>query len=295
MNSPVVTVIIPTTAEAKREMQIKRCIDSIRASSVDPVQILMVVNGARYDEAVCRWVKAQPDIQFEYVDMPSAPNAVLCGRRLVQTPYFTTLDDDDEFVALATDVKLQVLENDCEADLVVTNTTHIRGDQVATWYSRLSEVPADPLTSMFFQTWLNSGNALYRTSSIGVEYFEDWKPFAEWTWLAYKLAIAGKKVSVIDTGLNIINVTSGSLSQSTAYEKSYLTLFESMLNAGPPPHVATMIKWKISAYWHDRAERLLREQRRTRALMCHLRSLLQPGGLKYVSFSRHFLRAKFEG
>lgn len=295
MNISEVTVIIPTTAEFKRTSEIKRCIASIRSSSKLPVHILTVVNGSRFDPGVCNWLKEQTDVQFEYVELPSAPNAVLHGRKLVKTKFFATLDDDDEFVVGSTDVKSEVLRSNADIDLIITNTMHRRGGNALTWYSRLNEVSEDPLTSMFHQTWLNSGNALYRTSSVGVEFFEDWKPFAEWTWLAFKIAIARKRVGVINEGLNIINVTEGSLSQSIAYERSYLTLFESMLAVNPPPEIADMIKRKISAYWHDRAERLLRERHHISAVLCHLRSMLHPGGLRYMSFSRHFFKAKFEG
>ena len=44
---PQVTVIVPTTAQLSRRMEIERCLASIRASSTQPVQIIVVVNGQR--------------------------------------------------------------------------------------------------------------------------------------------------------------------------------------------------------------------------------------------------------
>ncbi len=46
-SSPSVTIIIATTAEAKRDDDIRQAISSIRSASKNPVTILVYVNGNR--------------------------------------------------------------------------------------------------------------------------------------------------------------------------------------------------------------------------------------------------------
>lgn len=114
-----VTVIIPTMAEASRNNQIKNAVASIRKSSCKPIIIIVVVNGARFDESVLSWLKIQNDITVEYTLTSASPNAVHLGRSLVKTKYFSTLDDDDEYLPFCTDKKKEVLENDSKQHLLL--------------------------------------------------------------------------------------------------------------------------------------------------------------------------------
>ena len=142
---PQVTVIVPTTAQLSRRMELGRCLDSIRASSARPVQIIVVVNGQRYDEGVCDWLRAQPDVRYAYVELPSAPNAVWEGRLMVDTPYFSMVDDDDEYLPGATDLKLAALRAQPRADLVVTNAYRRFEGVDALLYNHLAQVQREPL------------------------------------------------------------------------------------------------------------------------------------------------------
>ncbi|CAN7659111.1 glycosyltransferase family A protein [Pseudoduganella sp. LjRoot289] len=284
-----VTVIVPSTAQLSRQAEIGRCIRSIRTSSALPVQIIVVVNGTRFDQGICDWLKAQPDVQFVYAELGSAPNAVLEGRRLVRTPYFSFLDDDDEYLPGATDLKRAELLSHPGADLVVTNAFRRCGMEERVLYSHLREVAQQPLLGLFDGNWLHNGNALFRTSAVDTEYFTNYKPYAEWTWLAFKLAMAGKTVHTLEQPTFRVHVTPGSLSQSDAYFAHYLQLYDSMLAAHPPAAVQHIIRRRISAALHDYSERALERAQGMDALRYHLRSLLQPGGLRYLGYTRHVL------
>lgn len=284
-----VTVIVPTTAQASRRMAIRRCIDSIRSSSRSPIAIIVVVNGSRSDPEVCAWLKAQPDVRFEYSPTPSAPNAVEIGRRLVNTAYFSTLDDDDEYLADATDIKMAILEQSPDTDLVVTNALRLCEDQETLLYQHLERVPIAPLATLFESNWLHNGNALFRTSTFHASYFNNYRPYAEWTWLAYKAVLAGVRVKTILQPTFRVNVTAGSLSQSEAYVDNYLPLYRDMLALSPPPAIALMIKTKMSAAWHLQSCRELTRGERGAALLSHLRSMALPGGLRYLSYSARLI------
>jgi len=291
----LVTVIVPTTAQLSRRMEIMRCVQSIRDSSRLPVQIITVVNGQRSDPGICAWLRAQPDVYYAYVEMPSAPNAVLEGRKLVATPYFSTVDDDDEYLPGATDLKLAALTAAPQADLVVTNAYRNFNHQDELLYSHLAAVPAQPLASLFLANWLHNGNALFRSATIGVNYFTDYRPYAEWTWLAFKLGMDHKRVLTLEQPTFRVHCTPGSLSQSDAYFDYYLPLYESMLAARPPPAIARLVRRRIGAAQHHHSVRALEGGRWREALGWHWRSLLLPGGLQYLSYTRHLLRYRIRG
>lgn len=287
--APLVTVIIPTTAQAARSGQIRRCVASIRASSVRRTLIVAVINGHRPDPAVCAWLQADADVQCIFVPLPSAPHAVWQGRQQVRTPFFSTIDDDDEYLPHATDQKLAALQAHHGADLVVTNALRRCDGHEALVYQYMAPARRQPLADLFRANWLNSGNALYRSSSVPARYFEDYRPYAEWTWLAFKLGMDAKVVATLEQPTFRVHVTAGSLSQSTAYFEHYLLLYQHMLAAGPPRAVVRLIRRRLSASQHDHSVRALGRGDWRQALRWHWRSLLHPGGLQYLTYTRHLL------
>lgn len=284
-----VTVIIPTVAEKSREDEIKRCIESVRNSSSSKINIITVVNGNRYDEAVCGWLKAQSDISVEFLEKGSAPNAVSYGRSLVDTPFFSTLDDDDEYLEGSTDAKLAVLEADSSADLVVTNGfLHLEGKDIL-FYSNMENVANEPLESLFVENWLNSGNALYRSDTVGVKFFKNYHPFGEWTWLAFQLLMAGKSLASVDFPTFRLYDTAESLSKTDAYNMAYFALFKRMLAANPPVLIKKVVGQKIGAAYHTEASRNLAAGKKFKAIKNHFSSLFYPGGFHYLLFGRKLL------
>ena len=284
-----VSVIIATMASSARAGSLVRAVESIRASSILPIRIIVVVNGRRNDEQVCKWLRAQPDIHFEYMEQPSSPKAIARGRSLVATEFFSTLDDDDEYLPSAIDIRMHSMAGDFALDLVVTNG-YLRSENIDTvCFQDFSNVSVQPLQTLMKMSWLNSGNALYRTISVGLEYFEDSHPYVEWTWLAFNLAIKNKKIKALDVPTFRINDTAGSLSKTHAYDNAQMKLLRRMLELSPPVDVAKLIHTKLGALYHQFSDSSLKAGNRIQALRWHLRSLVKPNGFKYISFSRHLL------
>lgn len=288
-NPDQVSVIIPTLAEDSRFVLLKRCVASIRSSTTGGCLIIAVVNGSRFAPEVLEWLREQRDVKLIMEKTPSAPNAVRVGREAVETPFFSTLDDDDEYLPGSTDRKMQALFANPEADLVVTNGLNNWGDKEGLHYSQLSRVPEDPLGSLFDSNWLASCNALYRSDRVTPVYFQDSHPFAEWTWLAFRLGLHEKKIAVLDEPCFRYNQTPQSLSQSTSYQEAYPSLFARMLASEPPPRIRELIRRRLSAALHDRSVVLLQKGDRAAALTAHLRSLLLPGGSRYLSYTRRLI------
>jgi len=287
--SPTVSVIIPTLADAARSESLKRAVKSIRASAHEAVKIIAVVNGNRFDTDVCTWLNRQPDIVFDQIETASSPVAQRRGRYLVDTEYFAFLDDDDEYLLGATDLKLDYLAQNPSCDLVVCNGFRNTSGHDNIFYHRLSDISDDPLAALFRENWLTSCNALFRTASISSEFFENPHPYAEWTWLAFRLAMAGKQLAALDEPGFRNNDTPGSLGKSNAYKAICFSLYERMLASSPPTHIAKTIRIRIGAAWHERSAEALMKGMWLVASQCHLRSLLQPGGLRYLAYSRRLL------
>ena len=288
---PMVNVIIPTLASVERFHLLQRAVHSIRNSSHRPLQIIAVVNGSRFDTGVCDWLKAQPDIHFEYVEKPSSPNAILRGRELVATEFFSALDDDDEYLPGSTDLKLAKIQADPQLDLVVGNYYQKSDGGEVLRYSQLLNVPASPLEILMEFNWLSSGNALFRTSSVGQTYFHNYHAYAEWTFVAFRLALDGKKVAVVDAPVfRCHEGTPGSLSKSADYFQAYIPLFQRMLDLAPQHYVARLISRKLSAAHHDASVAALERKNRLQALKHHWLSLIHAGGLRYLGYTRHLIK-----
>jgi hypothetical protein len=228
-------------------------------------------------------------VQFDFQEVGSAPLAVLRGRQLVRSEYFSTLDDDDEYLSGATDDKLRMMQANPNFDIVVTDGYRNVAGCDTLMYPYLDEIEKRPLHSLMRFNWLSDGNALYRSATVGSELFEESHPYGEWTWLAFKLMMANKKVGTLCTPTFRYHDTPDSLSKSEDYRSAYMSLFERMLDRAPPADIARQIKRKMSSAWHDASVAALREGDRLRALRLHLKSLFLPGGRRYLTFSRHLL------
>jgi hypothetical protein len=285
-----VSVIIPTLANAQRAAPLQRAIGSIRQASREAVPIHVVVNGPHFDPALCQWLLAQPDVRFQYQSVPSSPLAVWRGRQAVRTAFFATLDDDDELLPGALDARAAVLAHNDTLDLVIGNGFRHRQGADHLWQSDLACVSQAPLAALMAFNWLSSCNALYRSSSVGEAYFENPPPFAEWTWLAFRLGMDRRRIGTLNTPGFRCHDTAGSLSKSGAYQMALIPLLDRMLACQPPADIARQLQRKRGAAWHDASVLAWQAGRRRDAFSCHAHSLLHPGGLRYLSYTRHLLR-----
>jgi glycosyltransferase involved in cell wall biosynthesis len=282
--SASVNAIIPTLAERRRWDALRRAIASLRASTaaVDRVEIIVVVNGARWDPEVVSWLETQP-VRLVRVAEGSAPLAQLVGRQHVTAPCFCFLDDDDEYLPGAIDIRCEVLERDPAVDLVVTNGWRCSGAREAPVFQRLESVERDPLSALFDENWLASCGALFRTDRVGVEFFENYHPYLEWTWLAFRLASAGRRVAAVDVPTFRIHDTPGSASKSSSYAESERALYERMLSLATRDDVCSLLRDRIQNQWSMRSiEKLGRGDVRG-AWVDYRRVLAYPGAWRYGS------------
>ncbi len=289
-----VSVIIRTLADRRRTHSLKRALTSIWLSSQNPVSVIVIVNGRNYDPELTSWLENQANVIVDYISEASVTLATIRGRELVNTAYFSFLDDDDEYLPGSTDLKLAVLQNNPDADLVVTNGWINKNGQDFFEDLELDQVEKNPLRALFRENWLHNCNALFRTDTILVEYFSGHKAMVEWTWFAFQLAMSGKKISTLKDPTYRYFDTENSASKSTQYDDSFLSLFDRMLAANPPHEIVQLIKRKIVATWHDRSTRALFDANSPLAWYCHFKSLSYLVGWRYFFYTRHLLLHFFQ-
>lgn len=284
-----VSLIIPTTGNESRRKSLFFAIESGIASSSFPIDVIVVVNGNKSSPDVLLELNRRKELRVEYCEQPSAPAACLFGLKQVSTEYFCFLDDDDEYISHAIDKRVEYLDDNPSLDIVVTNGIRAMSDSDDLCIKNLTKITEDPLFYSVTNNWLASCGGMYRSCSIPPSLFEDYLPYIEWTWLAYKFAFHGKKIGIIDSPTFRINQTPGSASKSKAYEKCFHDLFNKMLATNPPPHVREAILTRVGDLFHSEAEAHLLKGEIYSAWRKHLRSLAHPRGLRYLPFTRKLL------
>lgn len=285
-----ITTIIPTLCQAERRAAIARAIESIHLASDDPVQILIVVNGQLFDQHLLEILKLRKDVEILQIEEGSLIQAHLFGRQAVTTEYFSFLDDDDEYLVGALDVRLKILKENPGADLTVTNGYSYSSSKDRTLYSRMSMVEANPLVELFNENWLHNCNHLFRSASVTEKFFNNGHAYMEWTWLAFRLAIDKMSVAVIDAPTFRYYDTPGSLSKSPKFLRSRVDLYRRMLAMRPDKEVVRIVSGRLASAWHDISVHELSEGNRARAVRAHLNSLwVHWTGFKYLTYTRRLL------
>lgn len=285
-----VTAIIPTLCTSARHDQLLRAIASLRGAAAQPPHILVVVNGPFFDRALLAELQQLAGVTVKQIPNACAPAAHLYGRQLVKTEFFCFLDDDDEYLPGAIDRRLLALRQSPDAALVVTNGLRRQRDASQTlMYGLLDAVADDPLAALFQENWLSSCGALYRTSAIRVDYFENFHDFIEWTWLAFKIALDGHPVCTLNLPTFVVHDTEGSASKSQAYLLAHISLLRRMKNAKPRPDIARILKVRECQAWHNASVRYLDRGDLRQAWQTHWHSLLHPHGWKFITYTRHLL------
>ena len=281
------TTIIPTLCQIERREAILRAVESIHRASVSPVKILLVVNGQRFDPRLLASMRLRKDIEIIQISEGSLIKAHLVGRQAVVTEYFSFLDDDDEYLPGALDIRLSVLEKNPRADLVVTNGYSFAAGSDRILYANLAKVESNPLMELLSENWLHNCNHLFRTASVTEKFFENAHAYMEWTWLAFRLALSKMSVSTIDIPTFRYHDTPGSLSKSSRFLRSRVDLLHRMLATTPGRQVERIVRQRLTAAWHDISVHELGQGNRMEAARAHFNSLRSHWtGLKYLSYTR---------
>ena len=115
-------------------------------------------------------------------------NALQVGRRLVDTPWFAELDDDDLLLPGALAARVAALVQSDAHDCVVTNGYRRYHGEDTLNISDMKAVERDPIRAFWDLNWLLPGSYLCRTDRVGPDLFDGMPESLECSYIALRLA-----------------------------------------------------------------------------------------------------------
>lgn len=280
----VADVIIRTYCSAERRQTLVRAVESLLQQTV-PVRPIIVVNGDRRDPALVAQLRADARVAVITV-AGRLPEANRAGRQEVTAEYFTFLDDDDYLLPQAIGHRLHAADG---ADLVVSNGFVDGSGRRTLHMPDAAAIARDPFSALGTLNWLHNCAGLYRASSFPVSFFEGIPNDFEWTWLAYKAVVTGKDIRFLDEPDYVYADTGGSMSKSRAFLDAELNLYAEILSFGLSAERRRMIREKQAKALHAASDRARSASDRKAAWRYHLASLILPGGVRYLPYTRKLL------
>ena len=282
------SIVIASALRCERAATIKAAIDSVLNQQPQPAIPILVANGPTIDPELFRYYKNHADVRFFYQEEAHLPAAIRFGRQQVDTPFFGFLDDDDIYLPHAVETRRVALEDahNGRFDVAVTNGWCQTDDSIAPCYHSMREFAVDPLASLIQHNWLTSCGALYRTETIGLDYFDGFSKYIEWTVTAFRLSIDRKIAFVDDFTYRIDRRYSDiSLSRSPEYYAGVLSGLKNIAGFELPKHIRKAVLKKYGATLHNVSVNHLRQRNISQAWKRHIESLSQPYGVRYLSYT----------
>lgn len=295
MTNVPITIVIPTTCRRERADLLRNAIASIHRAAPGAVEVIVAMNGPHVDPEMAAELQERPDIRVVRFAEGSSPMAIWRALELVESEFFGVLDDDDEMLPRGLTMRLEALYAEPRADLVLSNGFRNTAGRDELYLRHLDRVVHDPLRAFFVENWLPSCGALFRRSRIERTLFENYHPLAEWSWLAFRIAMAGKKILALqEPTFRVRADTPESASKSHAYVLSYVGLYERMLAMNPRPDVRAILRRRLSQAHHDASVQWMKLHETSFAWHHHARSLVTPYGWRFFWYVRHILRSAWQ-
>jgi glycosyltransferase involved in cell wall biosynthesis len=287
MTEPMVGVIIPTTCDVRRAPQIHRAIRSVLSQQGVAVELLLVVNGTRVDEALYRQL-LQSKAKVIRLPEGNVSQARYAGVLATHAPFFSFLDDDDEFLPGALACRLASFEPD--VDCVVTNgLERDESDRPLVPATVAQQIPQDPVQAFMQHNWFASAGSMFRRATVEPALFDIDHRYFEWTWLFYLMVAAGKRWHYVDAmTYRVWKDSPVSASASVDYAMANADLLAGLVRLPLPPEVLVRLQRKHQAALNRRSQLHLEQRQRLHAWRAHL-ACLRAGGWRYLPFTRKLL------
>lgn len=287
--NPLVSVIIPTCANASRAPFLRRAIHSLLNEQHGLAVPVVAVNGSTYVPEVLDELKRRRDIRCLYIEQAGTTNARLAARKVIDTEFFGMLDDDDEYLPGGVRIQLEPMLRDPDVDAVVTNGYRRENGVDALHFPEFSTFHRDPLKSLMEWAWLTSGGLLCRCLTVPPRYLEVPRSM-ELTYMAMKLALTRRLRFVDAPTYRWHRDGPEPLSRSKYYMEGAPSGIGRMMGLDPPGRIKRHLAEKYAAALHALSDWEREEGNYRAAWQYHLRSLLSVHGIKYLPYTRHLLR-----
>jgi glycosyltransferase involved in cell wall biosynthesis len=287
---PLLTVVIPTTAESSRKLSLARAIESIHRQDIS-ADIVLIVNGTLFDKELFISLQKREDLKVFYLDEGSLPKAIHFGVSKVTTPFFAFLDDDDCYIENTLYKRMKPLLNDDSIDFVVNNGFNYSNGADVVRTQKFPVGRSEAAGLILQENWLASCGGIYRRTTINADFFENIPKYLEWTYLGFKLATTKKGCFLSMPAFRIYESTL-SLSKSNDYTLGMMHGLRQIIELSPEK-LRRQVKIKYGKMLHDLSSNYLSEGEIKLALKFHLSSLIMPKGYLYIYYSRHILSRLF--
>jgi glycosyltransferase involved in cell wall biosynthesis len=286
-----VSVIIPTMCEASRSVLIHRAIESVLTQSGVIVEILIIINGNRYDQQLAATLKTNSRLNLIWLDVANVSTARYKGVCHAQGEYFCFLDDDDEFLPGALQGRVSLFTGHNDVDIVVTNGFEHRSgiDSPLVTLDSSNEIMKDLGGSFLRTNWFSSPAALFKSKTIDSELFNFNYKYFEWTYLFFLLLSKDKRFHY-DEMLSFRKYEDNplSVSKSLEYATDYPVFLQSLKMMPLDPIIKSKINDKYVTALNTRSNFELNQGLLLRAWISHFRCLAN-GGWQYLPYTRHLI------
>jgi glycosyltransferase involved in cell wall biosynthesis len=290
-----VSVIVPTLANADRVVSLFRAIDTVLSQRRVRATPLVIVNGSRPAAGVMERLGRRRDIRLARLPEASLPRALKAGRAMVDTEYFAELDDDDELLPEALATRLTALRDAPGVDAVITNGFLRGAGREEINVLDFTEAQTDPLRALLRCNWHVPCSGLFRTATITEEFFDDIPQYVEWTYLGLCISLR-RRIVFLNCPTFVYHTDSpGAVSKSREYDLGLPGAIDRLLRMDLPRDVRPLLEARLTAAHHTAAGRELRHGDPGAAWRWHLRCLRRRHGWRYVLYTRHLIRAGWQG
>lgn len=292
-----ISVIVPTTCQASRAMLLHRAVESICTHSEVSLEVLIVVNGTRYDQQLITVLEQDARLRVIRLEQANVSAARYEGLRQATGDFFCFLDDDDEFLPHALSHRLNIFRQYDSVDVVVTNGfEHRAGSDIplVTPGSAI-EISENPGKSFLRSNWFASPAALFRAKSIDPELFNFSYKYFEWTYLFFSLLSKGKRFCY-DEAFSYRKYEDNplSVSKSMEYSMAYPDFLLSLAELRLEPDINRAIHEKYLTALNSRSVLEMQQGSWGRAWRSHIKCLLS-GGWRYLPYTRKLVINKSQG
>jgi glycosyltransferase involved in cell wall biosynthesis len=283
-------VVVPTALDKKREPLIRRAIDSVLKQVGVRVQLVLVVNGSRFDADLL--ARLREDRRFAVLQMVEG-NVSLARYRGLQDrvcDFFCFLDDDDELLPDSLRARVAALEAHPDWDVVAANG-YIReaADELLVGPELRAFIARDPAGSFLQTNWFASASAMFRAARFSPEFFRIAHRHYEWTYLFWKLLGEGYRVGFCDAiAYRKYEDHPLAVARSEAYRLAHAEFLRSLMELPMEPRIRAAIRERYVMALNASCDHYLAHREARLAFAAYLKCLWN-GGWRYVPKARKFI------
>lgn len=284
-----VSVIMPTLARARRATALHAALRSVLAQVGVRAVPIVVVNGPEREPRLIDELARRTDLRLVTLPEPDLPGALFAGRVMVDTPWFAELDDDELLLPDALRRRLDCMQADGGADVVVSNGIARRGTDEHPILTDPHALQLDPMRALTQYTWLAPGGALFRTSAVPPALFKGLPRFLEWTTLAVRLAAQCHLRFLADSTFVHHEDSPDSLWRSRECTLGLPAAMRLLLREEMPTALRRRFMQRLGGACHAAAAAELLAGNMRHAWKLHLQSVSARGGWRYLPFTARLL------